>query len=131
MLDVKLTQERSERIGTEIGVADGEEGKRHAPPSSRIIEGATLMGRDVIGLVASDLILRIILRRVMGMALVIEVAEVDGDDGSRYPAGLGIPAYMIADFKFPSHGVVPVFPEIRFSAPPYHCAPRHGHCRQE
>jgi hypothetical protein len=35
----------------------------------------------------------------MRVALVIEITGMDGDDGSRYPAGFGIPAHMIADLE--------------------------------
>ena len=68
-------------------------------------EGAALMGRDVIGLVALDLVLRIGLRGAMRVPLVIEIAGVNCDDGARDMAGLGIPSDVIPDLEFPGHVV--------------------------
>jgi hypothetical protein len=74
------------------------------------------MGRDMIGLVALDFVLRIVFRGVMHMALVVEVSGVDRDNGARHPACLGIPAYVISDFESLSHFVGPSFlPKARFS----------------
>ena len=61
------------------------------------------MGRDMVGLVAFDLILGIVFRGVMHMPLVVEVAGVDGYDRPRYPAGFGIPAHVIADLESFGH----------------------------
>jgi hypothetical protein len=60
---------------------------------------AAFVGRDMIGLVALDFVLRIVFRSVMHMTLVVEIRGVDGDDGPRHPACFRIPAYMIADLK--------------------------------
>jgi hypothetical protein len=57
----------------------------------------------MVGLIAFDFVLGIVLRSVMDMTLVIEVSGMDGDDRPRYPAGLGIPAHVIADLEAPSH----------------------------
>src|SRR5688572_20563339 len=66
-------------------------------------EGAALVGRDMIGLVALDLVLGIVFRRAMPMALVVEIPGVDGDDGPGHPASLGVPAHMIPDLERPCH----------------------------
>ena len=85
-------------------MADGEERKRHALPlSRRALKGAPLVSSDMVGLVALDFILGIVLRRVVDMSLVIEISRVDRDHSPRHPARLGIPAYVIADFKPLSH----------------------------
>ena len=68
-----------------------------------MFKGTTLMGRDMIGLVALDFVLGVIFRSVMDMALVVEVRRVDGDDGPCHAASFGIPAHMIAYLEFPSH----------------------------
>jgi hypothetical protein len=65
------------------------------------------MGRDVVGLVALDLLLGVVRRGVMDVPLIIEILRVDGDDGSRHPARLGIPANMVADLEPFGHRVTP------------------------
>ena len=57
------------------------------------------MHRDVVGLVALDFILWIILARVMGMPLVIGVFGVHLDDLAADMAGLRVPGHVIADFE--------------------------------
>src|SRR5690348_1218716 len=57
----------------------------------------------MIGLVALDFMLGIVLRGMVDMSLVIEVFRVDRDNGPRHPSSLRIPAYVIADFKSSSH----------------------------
>src|SRR6185312_5883703 len=69
---------------------------------------AALVGGDVGGLVAFDLVLRIVLRRPVGMSLVIEVAGMDLYDGPRHGPGFRIPAHMVAHCERPGHGMLPV-----------------------
>ena len=66
-------------------------------------ENATHVSREVVGLVALDFILWVVFLLAMHMALVVEVPGVNGDDRSRDPAGLGIPADMIADLESSGH----------------------------
>jgi len=47
-----------------------------------MVERAALVSGDMIGLVALDLVLWIVLGRAMRMALVIEIAGMDGDNRS-------------------------------------------------
>src|SRR5215472_3518870 len=61
------------------------------------------------GLVAFDLVLGIVFGGMMHMAFVVKISGVDGDDGPRHPACLGIPAYVIADLESPSHLVDSLF----------------------
>lgn len=68
-------------------------------------EGGAFVSRDVVRLVAFDFILRIVRRGVMRVAFVEKILGVDGDDLSRHPTGLGIPAYVIPDFEFFLHFV--------------------------
>src|SRR5690242_10858110 len=96
-VDLVSGHERNEFLEASVGVADREERKRHALPSLGMIKSAALMGRDMVGLVALDFILRIVRRGVAHMTLVIEIMGVNGDDGSRDSTGLGIPSDMIAD----------------------------------
>jgi hypothetical protein len=58
-------------------MADCEERQLHV---SRVIKGAAFMGRDMIGLVAFDFVLRIIFRGVMDVTFVVEVSRVNGND---------------------------------------------------
>src|SRR5690349_8706677 len=52
------------------------------------------MGGYVVGLVALDLVLRIVGAGAMGVALVVEVADVDLGDHAADMAGLRVPADM-------------------------------------
>jgi hypothetical protein len=87
-------------------MANGEKGMVHAAPSSRLAESAAFVGRDVVGLVTFDFVLRVIFRAVMDVTLVVEIAGVDGDNSSRNAAGLGIPTDVIADLKAFRHTVL-------------------------
>jgi hypothetical protein len=53
---------------------------------------------------ALDLILRSVRARMMGVALVIEVAGMYADDRAADAAGLGIPAHAIMDLEALRHG---------------------------
>src|SRR5690242_3481761 len=57
----------------------------------------------MVGLVALDLILRILRRGAVGMALIIEVARVDFADRPADSAGFRVPADVIADFEILGH----------------------------
>src|SRR5580692_2766403 len=70
-----------------------------------VFQCAALVGRDMIALVAFDLILRIVRRGVMHITLIVEVAGVDGNDRSRNMTGLGVPSHMIADLELVGHRV--------------------------
>src|SRR5690606_27515118 len=75
-----------------------------------VVEGATLVSRDVIGLVAFDLILGIVLAGAVRVPLVVEVFRMHLDNRSRDPAGLRIPADMVTNFEpFTGH-----FPRLLF-----------------
>ena len=63
-------------------------------------QGAPLVGRDVIGPVAVDLVLRVVLRRAPPVALVVEVRAMDPDDRAAHATGLRIPADVVADRIF-------------------------------
>src|SRR5690242_14155396 len=62
-------------------------------------QGAALVQGDVIGLVALDRVLRVILAGVVGIALVVDVADVHPLDPAADPSGFGIPADVIADLE--------------------------------
>lgn len=55
------------------------------------------MGGDVVGLVALDLVLRLILGGAMPMAFVVEIGIVDLDDPAADHPGFRIPPDVIAD----------------------------------
>jgi hypothetical protein len=93
----------------------------------REFKGAALMGCDMIGLVAFDLVLGIVFRRVMHITLVVKIFGVDGNDGPRHSTGLGIPAYMIANLEPLSHLMNSSFlAEALLSIQSHHCAIREG-----
>ena len=63
-------------------MANREEWGLHAMPLlGCTFKRAAFVGRDMIGLVALDFVLRIVLRSVMHMTLVVEICGVDSDDG--------------------------------------------------
>src|SRR5690606_37834978 len=69
--DIGPTQQRHERLEAPVGMADGEERQRHRTRlPARALKSAALVGGDMVGLVAFDLVLGIVLRGVMDMALV-------------------------------------------------------------
>jgi hypothetical protein len=103
-LNLGSAQQPDERLKASVGMAGGEEGKLHVSPSGRrVFKRAAFMGRDVICLVALDFVLRIVFRGAMHMTLVVEVSAVDGNNGARHPASLGIPANMIAKLESLCH----------------------------
>lgn len=63
------------------------------------------MHRDVVGLVALDLILRLILARMMRIALVGDVFCMHFDNLSADVSGFRVPGDMIVDFEFAYHDV--------------------------
>src|SRR5699024_6764486 len=74
-------------------------------PSSFVdqMQGAALVGGDVIGLVALDLVLRFLRRSTATVDLVVEVGGVDLRDGPRDLPGLGVPSHMVTDREFARH----------------------------
>ena len=60
----------------------------YCSPESDMPESAALVRRDVIRLVALDLVLRILFRRMMRMAFVVKVASMDRNDRPRHPPRL-------------------------------------------
>jgi hypothetical protein len=67
------------------------------------MERGALVCGYMISLVALDLVLWVILRRVVRMAFIVEIPRMHFNDGSRDTSGLGIPDDMIADFEFLFH----------------------------
>ena len=63
----------------------------------------SLVHGDMIGLIALNLVLRIILARMMDVAFVVHVCRVHPHDMAADPASFGIPGYMIADFECLRH----------------------------
>ena len=62
-----------------------------------------LVQGDMIGLIALDLVLRIVLARMMDIAFVIRVPRVHPYDAAADPTSFGIPGYVVADFECPCH----------------------------
>src|SRR5579883_3329723 len=60
--------------------------------------------RDVVGLVALDLILRIIVAGVTRMAFVVNIPGVHLDGPAADIAGFRVPDHVIADLEFLRHG---------------------------
>jgi hypothetical protein len=89
-------QQLGELLDRSGGVTDGEKPvclRRSAPqPPQR----TALMQGDVIGPVALDFILRIVRRGVVDVPLVVDVLGMHAQDMAAHPAGLGVPADMVA-----------------------------------
>ena len=62
-----------------------------------------LVHGDMIGLIALDLVLRIVLARVMDVAFVVHVGRMHLYDMAADPASFGVPGYVIADFECLRH----------------------------
>src|SRR5215470_6781345 len=60
----------------------------------------TLVHRDVVGLVALDFVLRVILAGVMRVPFVIDISGMHFDNLAADAAGLRVPGHMIADLEF-------------------------------
>lgn len=72
-------------------------------PSVDPVQCRPLVGRDVVGLVALDLVMRLVLARPATMPLVVEVLRVDLGDRARHLSRLGVPADVVADIEVRTH----------------------------
>lgn len=63
------------------------------------------MGSDMIGLVAFDFVLRVVLGSVVCIALIVKIPGVDFDDFSGNMAGFGVPGDVVAYYEFLIHGL--------------------------
>jgi hypothetical protein len=72
----------------------------------------------MIGLVAFDFILRLVLVGMTGVALVIRILGMDLDDPAADVPGLGIPGDAIASFETFFHPLSTRQPASRFKATP-------------
>src|SRR5262245_20392465 len=90
--------------GSRIPGAAGQSSRsRDNALSSVLAQRRALVEGDVIGLVALDLVLRLVFRRAARVALVESVTGVDLDDPPRNVAGFGVPADAIAFLEFRGH----------------------------
>jgi hypothetical protein len=83
-----------------IAIIDGDV----ASSIAKLGERGALVEGDMVGPNAFDLILRSVRARMMGVALVVEVAGVDADDRAADATSLGIPAHAIMDLEALRHG---------------------------
>ena len=60
--------------------------------------------RDVLGLIAFDFILRLLLARMMFVAFVVHIAGVHLDDVAADVARFRVPSHVVANFEFRAHG---------------------------
>jgi hypothetical protein len=75
---------------------------------------STLVQGNMIGFVASDLVLWIVHVGVVDVAFVVYVLGVHPHDTSADPARFGIPTHVIADLEYLGHDEIS--PETRFYA---------------
>src|SRR5262245_3011511 len=62
-------------------------------------ERSSLVQGDVLGLVALDLVLRVVLARMVDVSLPIHVFRIHLDDPAADASGLRVPAHMIAQLE--------------------------------
>src|SRR3546814_4895814 len=67
----------------------------------RLLQRPALVHGDVVGLVAPDLVLRIVLAAVAGVAVPVEVLHVHFGDLAADVASFGIPRAVVADLELP------------------------------
>ncbi len=79
------------------------DGRTDSSSATKLSQRFPFVQRYVIGLVALDLVLRVILARMMDVTLVVQVFGVHSYDATADPAGFGIPTHVIADFEYLSH----------------------------
>jgi hypothetical protein len=79
-LDSRLDQQLDELFEAAIGMADGEERQFHRSPASYVFEDGAPVGRDMVGFVAFDLVLGIVIGGVMDVSFVVKVGRVNGDN---------------------------------------------------
>src|SRR5579871_3755999 len=70
-----------------------------ARSARQLPERPALVQGDMVGLVALDLILRLVPARVMHVAFVVHVLAMHANDTAAHPAGFRIPADVIADLE--------------------------------
>jgi hypothetical protein len=75
---------------------------------TRFRQRLTFMHRDVLGLATFYFILRIILTRVVGMSLIVNILRMHFDDRAADMAGLRVPTHVIADFEPCCHHELPI-----------------------
>src|SRR5579872_2180408 len=68
----------------------------------------TFVHRDVLGRTAPDFVLRIVVARVMGVSLVLNVLRMHFDDRAAHVPGLRVPGHVVADFESFRHGHSPI-----------------------
>src|SRR3546814_4785761 len=69
----------------------------------RLLQRPALVHGDVVGLVAPDLVLRIVLAAVAGVAVPVEVLHVHFGDLAADVASFGIQRVVCADLELPGH----------------------------
>src|SRR5699024_1987626 len=77
------------------------------PSAGELGQRRALVRRDVIGLVALDLVLGFLLAGTAAVTLVLEVLRVDLRDRAADPARLGVPADVVADVELLAHDAPP------------------------
>src|SRR5579871_529701 len=83
-----------------------------ARSARQLPERPALVQGDMVGLVALDLILRLVPARVMNVAFVVHVLAMHADDSAAHPAGLRVPADVIAHLKRCCHELGPKAPSV-------------------
>ena len=75
----------------------------------------------MVRLVAFDFILGLVFAGVVRISFVRKIRRMDFNDDAGYIPRFGVPPYMIANFKFPGHGL-----KLREKEHKTRCAARGG-----
>jgi hypothetical protein len=86
----------------------GHPARSENPSCTRFRQSLTFMHRDMLGLATLDFILRIVLARVMGIPLVVNIFGMHFNDLAGDVACFRIPGHVIADFESFRHHEGPI-----------------------
>src|SRR5699024_5419595 len=97
------------------GRSGGGTGAGYRAPASEalsvdLVQRGPLVGSDVVGLVALDLVLRLVLARPAHVPLVVEVLRVDLGDRPGHLTGLGVPPHVVPDLELGAHPFLLISP---------------------
>lgn len=76
-------------------------------------ESRSFVHRNMVGLVALNLVLRLIGTGVVGVSFVVHVFAMHLDDSAADVASLGIPRHMVADMEVLRAALFPLFDRLR------------------
>src|SRR5262245_1172776 len=80
--------------------------------AARELQGSPFVQGDVVGLLALDLVLRVVLARMVDVSLPVHVFRMHLDDPAADASGLRVPGHMIAHLELFRHA--PIAPPLQW-----------------